>query len=180
MAKTTDLLCFVETISSHFHAAHGGHLGVHVQKLLLADLDSKIGLVSLEHFERRLGQGDSDLLGGGVASAGQGHPGRSSGREGALWQKRKKRQCLFFSANYTRTIWSTIETHTTFTAVFGAAVATLASKRDAAVRSMIEGERGDKVEKERKIAKKSARRKKFELGSNLALPIGATLGYLLG
>lgn len=85
--------------------------------------------------------------------------------EKARYGKKEKRTSVsFFSANYTRTIWSTLETHTTFTAVFGAAVATLASKRDAAVRSMIEGERGDKVEKEGKKAKKAPAEKSLSSG----------------
>jgi len=39
MAKATDELGFVEGVGSHFHAAHGLHVFVHFEELVLLDLD---------------------------------------------------------------------------------------------------------------------------------------------
>ena len=39
MAETTDELLLVERICGHLHAAHDGHLPVHVDELVLGNLD---------------------------------------------------------------------------------------------------------------------------------------------
>ena len=54
MAEATDEFCLVEGVGGHFHAAHGLHVLVHFEELVLVDLNFKGGWVAFVSAERVL------------------------------------------------------------------------------------------------------------------------------
>jgi hypothetical protein len=81
VAETANLLGLVKGISSHLHSAHGDHLCVHVNHILLGELKLQRRLLKFVNLKGRLWESDLDFL---RSIRGRSKEAGSSGREGTL------------------------------------------------------------------------------------------------
>ena len=101
MAETSNLLSLVKSISSHLHSAHGDHLCVHVNHLLLGELKLQRRLLKFVNLKGRLWESDLDFL---RSIRGRSKEAGSSGREGTLAKGEEEIRRLWYkrckNANY--------------------------------------------------------------------------------
>jgi hypothetical protein len=62
VAEAANELGLVEGVGGLLHAAHGGHLRVHLQELVLGHVDLERGCVAVEGVERVLGELDLERV----------------------------------------------------------------------------------------------------------------------